>query len=149
MNTKILEEIGLTQTEIKIYLTLLKIGQSTTTHIVRDARIHASKVYEFLDRLIQKGLVSYVIKANKRYFTASEPRMLKELLIEKQRKIQEQEKDIAKLIPELNKLKLEEDGRIKAEIYEGLRGVKSIYEKILTTLEKNDTQYIIGAPKIG
>jgi sugar-specific transcriptional regulator TrmB len=59
MNTKILEDIGLTKTEIKIYLALLKLGQSTTTNIIKDAGIHASKVYEFLDKLIKKGLVSY------------------------------------------------------------------------------------------
>ena len=68
MDTKLLEEIGLTKTEIKLYLALLKLGQSTTTGIVREAQVHASKVYEFLDKLIQKGLVTYVIKANKRYF---------------------------------------------------------------------------------
>ena len=66
MDTKILEEIGLTKTEIKIYITLLAQGQCTTTVIVREAGIHASKVYEYLDKLIAKGLVSYVIKSNKK-----------------------------------------------------------------------------------
>jgi sugar-specific transcriptional regulator TrmB len=148
MNTKILEEIGLTKTEIKIYLTLLKLGQSTTTNIVREAQIHASKVYEFLDKLIQKGLVSYVIKSNKKYFSASEPEHLKEFLREKQRKIKEQESEVDKLIPELKSIKKSGKDVIKSEIYEGLRGIKSVYEKILSTLEKGETQYIIGAPRI-
>ena len=105
MNIKILEEIGLTKTEIKIYLTLLKLGQSTTTNIVRKAEIHASKVYEFLDKLIQKGLVSYVIKSNKKYFSASEPDFLKEFLREKENKIKEQESEINKILPELKENK--------------------------------------------
>ena len=87
METKLLEEIGLTKTEIKIYLALIKIGQTTTTKIVKESQIHASKVYEFLERLVQKGLVSYVIKSNKKYFTVTEPINLKELLKEKERKI--------------------------------------------------------------
>ncbi len=148
MNTQILEEIGLTKTEIKIYLTLLKLGQSTTTNIIREAGIHASKVYEFLDKLIQKGLVSYVIKANKKYFAASKPEYLKEFLKEKQRKIKEQEKEIGKLIPKLYSVRKSGKEIIKSEIYEGLRGVKSVYEKILSTLKKGEMQYIIGAPRI-
>ena len=93
MNLEILEQIGLTKTEIKIYLALLKLGQTTTTNIVREAEIHASKVYEFLDKLIQKGLVSYVIKSNKKYFTAASPVFLKEFMREKENKIKEQEKE--------------------------------------------------------
>ena len=149
MNTQILEEIGLTKTEIKIYLTLLKLGQTTTTKIVRDAGIHASKVYEFLDKLIQKGLVSYVIKSNKKYFSASEPEVLKEFLKEKRNEIKEKEQEIDKLIPSLNLIKKSREEIIQSEIYEGLRGIKSVYEKILLTLQKGETQYIIGAPRIG
>jgi sugar-specific transcriptional regulator TrmB len=148
MNTKILEEVGLTKTEIKIYLTLLRLGQSTTTNIVRKAEIHASKVYEFLDKLIQKGLVSYVIKSNKKYFSASEPDFLKEFLREKENKIKEQESEIEKILPELRTIKKSGEDIIHSEIYEGLKGAKSVYEKILSTLKEGETQYIIGAPKI-
>lgn len=148
MNTKILEEIGLTKTEVKIYLTLLKIGQSTTTNIVRDANIHASKVYEFLDKLIQKGLVSYVIKSNKKYFTASDPAILKEFLREKISEINEKEKEIDKILPHLVEIKKSGEEIIHSEIYGGLRGIKSVYEKMLSTLKKGETQYIIGAPRI-
>jgi sugar-specific transcriptional regulator TrmB len=148
MNTRILEDLGLTKTEIKIYLSLLKIGQSTTTNIVRDSGIHASKVYEFLDRLIQKGLVSYVIKSNKKYFSASDPKYLKELLREKQVRLKDQELEVDAIIPELMNIKKSKQDEIKSEVYEGLKGVKSVYEKILTLLKKGDTQYIMGVPKI-
>ncbi len=149
MDTRILEEIGLTKTEIKIYLALLRLGQSTTTNIVRDSRVHASKVYEFLDKLIQKGLVSYVIKNNKKHFSASEPSYLTEFLREKERKIKEQEREILNLMPKLKSLRKEEKEKIKSETYEGIGGLKSVYEKILTTLNNKETQYIIGAPRTG
>jgi len=148
MNLQILEEIGLTKTEIKIYLALLKLGQTTTTQIVREAEIHASKVYEFLDKLIQKGLVSYVVKSNKKYFSATEPDFLKEFLNEKQNKIKEQEEEIEKILPELKAIKKSGEDLIHSEIYEGLKGAKSVYGKILSTLKESETQYIIGAPKI-
>ena len=149
MNTKILEEIGLTKTEIKIYTALLKLGQSTTTNIVREAKIHASKVYEFLDKLIQKGLVTYVIKANKKHFTAAEPEYLKEFLREKQSKIEEQKSEIGLLIPDLKNLKKEGEEKINFSVYEGVRGIKSFYDGLLTILKKGDTSHVIGAPRIG
>ena len=149
MPIRILEEIGLTKTEIKIYLALLKLGQSTTTKIVKEARIHASKVYEFLNKLIQKGLVSYVIKSNKKHFTATDPENLKNFLKEKQRKISEQEIKVEKMLPQLKNIQKKQNYQIKSEIYEGLSGAKSIYEKIISTLKKGETQYIIGAPRIG
>ncbi len=149
MNTQILEEIGLTKTEIRIYLTLLKLGQSTTTNIIRQSEINASKVYEFLDKLIKKGLVSYVIQSNKKYFSAADPKGLKEFLNEKEEKIKEQKEEIDKILPELYSFRNEKNEIIKSETYEGLKGLKSIYEKILNTLKKGETQYIIGAPRIG
>ena len=148
MNTQILEKIGLTKTEIKIYLALLKLGQSTTTNIVKEAKIHASKVYEFLEKLIQKGLVSYTLKSNKKHFRAADPEFLKEFLKEKRNEIKEKEKQIDKILPELKSMKKFEKDVIQSETYEGLRGIKSVYEKILSTLQKGEIQYIIGAPRI-
>ena len=148
MNTEVLEKIGLTKTEIKIYLALLRIGQSTTTNIVRDAQIHASKVYEYIDRLILKGLVTYVIKSNKKYFSAAQPEHLKEFLREKKEKISEQEREIDLILPELKEMQ-KYIPKISSQVYEGLRGVKSFYGKVLESLKRGDTSYIIGAPRIG
>lgn len=149
MNTQILEEIGLTKTEIKIYLTLLKIGQSTTTNIVRDAKIHASKVYEYLDKLVHKGLVTYTIQANKKHFAAVNPSFLEEFLREKQQRIEEQKKEIHGLIPQMQSLMSLDKEKIHFKVYEGLRGIKSFYDMLLTMLKKAETSYVIGAPRIG
>ena len=149
MNTKILEEIGLTKTEIKIYLSLLKLGQSTTTRIVKESNVYASKVYEFLDKLVKKGLVSYVIKSNKKFFTAVNPEALKEIIKEKKEVISKEEKEIENLIPELKNIIKQKENTISTNIYEGLNGLKSIYNKILEELDSGETQYIIGAPRIG
>ena len=53
------------------------------------------------------------------------------------------------LLPDLKVLKKSRKDDIRSEIYEGLPGLKSIYEKILSNLRKGQTQYIIGAPRIG
>ena len=62
MNEQLLEDIGLTKGEIKVYLTLLKLRETTTGKIIEEAQISSGKIYEILDKLIKKGLVSYIIK---------------------------------------------------------------------------------------
>ena len=53
MNEQLLEEIGLTKGEIKVYLTLLRLGETTTGKIIEKAQISSGKIYEILDKLIK------------------------------------------------------------------------------------------------
>ena len=62
MDTKALEDIGLTQGEIKVYLALLEIGPSTAGSILEKAGIQNSVFHFCVNSLIEKGLVSYVKK---------------------------------------------------------------------------------------
>ena len=53
---QLLEEIGLTRGEIKVYLTLLKLGETTTGKIIEEAQISSGKIYEILEKLIKKSI---------------------------------------------------------------------------------------------
>ena len=64
MNEELLKEIGLTPGEIKVYTALLENDLSRTGKISKLSGVHTSKVYPILDRLIEKGLVSYIIENN-------------------------------------------------------------------------------------
>lgn len=55
MALEVLEELGLTKSEIKVYLALLELGQSTTGPVVDKAEIASSKIYEILEKLVNKG----------------------------------------------------------------------------------------------
>ena len=89
MNTELLEEIGLTKSEIKVYLALLEIGSSSKGPLVKKANITSSKIYEVTDKLIEKGLVSYIIKNNVKYFSAAPPSRIKDYIEEKREKIEQ------------------------------------------------------------
>ena len=60
---KLLEHIGLTKNEVKVYLALLDTGLTTTSAIIKETCINTSKVYESLERLLKKGLVSYTTES--------------------------------------------------------------------------------------
>jgi len=125
MEYKELEGIGLTKSEVLVYTTLLKIGQSSTGKIIKEAKISSGKIYEILDKLIEKGLVSYILKNNVKYFSASEPYKIKEYVAKRKQEIEEKEKQITKLLPQLKKLKKYSEEEYSTEIFIGLDGFKT------------------------
>ena len=64
MDTQYLERIGLTRNESIIYTSMLKTGTSTTGKILNASGINSGKIYEILEGLKNKGLVSGTIKIN-------------------------------------------------------------------------------------
>jgi len=80
MDLHVLEEIGLTKGEAKVYLSLLSLGLTTTGPIVRESGVSASKVYKVLARLAKKGLVSYIVKKRTKFFRAADPERLLDFL---------------------------------------------------------------------
>src|SRR3990167_7271842 len=101
MDTKILEDIGLTEGETKVYLALLRLGATKTGPLAKEARVSSSKVYKILDRLIQKGLAGYVTRGQTKYFTALEPKRILEYMEQKEQMLKEKKELVKKLVPQL------------------------------------------------
>jgi sugar-specific transcriptional regulator TrmB len=147
MDTKILREIGLTDSEIKVYLALLELGSSNKAPIVKKAGITSSKIYEVMDKLIEKGLASYVLKNKVKYFNAAPPSRIKDYLEEKKAKLSEQEVAFEKFLPSLElKQKLVEKGT-DAEVYRGWKGMQTVYNDLLESLKKGEEYCVFGASK--
>ena len=67
-NSEILRKIGLTENEIKIYLNLLISGSSTAYEIGKQTGIYRVHVYDKLEQLMDKGLVTHIYRGAKKYF---------------------------------------------------------------------------------
>ncbi len=135
MGTQILQEIGLSNTEAKVYLALLELGSALAGEITKKSEVNRTNVYDALERLIEKGLVTYVISANRKVFEPVNPEMLREILKEKQEK----------LSSAMNELQLKyKTSRIKEEatIFKGKKGIKSIFEDIL---KEKKNLFVYGA----
>jgi len=143
IDTRILEEIGLTKSEIKVYLALLKLGSSTKKAIVKEAKITPSKLYEITDKLINKGLVSYVKKNKVLHFSAAPPEQILDFLKRKKEEINKQEETFGKIIPSLKSLEKREEPEI--EVFRGWQGMRTAYNMMLNGLKPGDTDYVIGA----
>ena len=142
MDTKILEQIGLSKNEIKIYFALLELDQSSATPIVKKSGVPNSKIYPTLEKLIKKGLVSFVIKNNVRYFHASDPKNLIDFINIKEKQLLNQKEEIEKLVPRIESRRKLAKERQEAMVYEGLDGVKAAFNNIIDTLQEGE-EYLV------
>lgn len=129
MDKRILEKAGLSKGEIEVYLVLLRLGSSLVSRIAKETGLHRTNIYDTLEKLKEKGLVSFVIKENRRYFNAVHPDKLLDYLKERERAIEE-------ILPELiSYTKLSREEAI-VELYKGKEGLKTVLKDILK--EKKD-----------
>jgi HTH-type transcriptional regulator, sugar sensing transcriptional regulator len=133
--------IGLTSGEARVFLTLLKLGSAKVGQIVRDSNVSYSKVYDVLDRLSSKGLVSHIILGNVKYFNAVEPYRLEEYIKNKEQEVHKQLETANKVIPELAKIADKNRQNDMAEIFIGDRGIKTAYEILLRDATSKDILY--------
>tara|TARA_Y100000034_G_scaffold136940_1_gene217403 strand:- start:206 stop:961 length:756 start_codon:yes stop_codon:yes gene_type:complete len=136
MNTQILRKIGLTDNEIKIYIILLKIGSSTAYEISQKTNIYRVHVYDKLEQLMNKGLVTHIYKGSKKHFQATPPTKLKQYLEEKKQQLKTQEKDLNKLLPELIQLTNLPKENTFVEIFKGKQGLKYFLKDIIKTAKE-------------
>ena len=141
----LLESIGLTKGEIKVYFALLDLGSSTTGVIIKKAKVSRSKVYEMLERLMDKGLVSFVIKENIKYFEAADPDHIIHYIRREKSLLEEKETELRKILPALKAKKNFNKKPQTSTVYEGIKGIKTIYSEVIYSLKKGDEYYAIAA----
>ena len=136
MEWNVLNEIGLSESEKKVYLALLDLGDSTRGDIVKMSGVTGSKVYELLEKLQEKGLISIYIKDKVKHFKPTNPTQLLNYLEQKKEKISEIEKQTRDILPNLlsrfNSSKEDQE----VELIAGMRGLDIIFREQVDTLKK-------------
>jgi sugar-specific transcriptional regulator TrmB len=120
----VLEDLGLTKIESKVYITLLKLGASLAGKISKEAQLNRTTTYDALKNLTDKGLVSYIIQANRKWFKATNPEIFFEL-------IKEREEEAKKVIPALAMLYKAPKEEHQVTLYYGGKGIKSVFQNML------------------
>lgn len=131
MDTKALENIGLTKGEIKVYLALLELGPSSAGSILDKAGIQNSVFHFCVNSLIGKGLVSYVRKNKFRIYSAANPN---NFLIY----MKDKEKQLEKILPELNAKQAFAKEKQDVELFEGLKGIMALLNILIEKAKKGD-----------
>ncbi len=137
MKEEILEQIGFSKNEAKVYLALLELGNATAGEISKKSMVHRTNVYDALEGLSKKGAVAHFSKNNIRYFEAVDPESLMNILHEKELSLQS-------ILPQLKLTHQFVQLKTDAYVYEGIKSVKNILNEFLN---KKKPIFVYGIPK--
>ena len=139
-----LENLGLTRSEEKTYLALLELGDTTRAKIVKETQIAGSKIYDVLERLQKKGLVSIYLKDKIKHFKPLNPKQLINFIKEKEKKIIEEKRIAESLLPQLLAQFSSSKQEQEVELLTGLKSINVYFQEQIEDLEKEETNYVIG-----
>lgn len=129
--SSILKQFGLTPLEIKVYLTLLELGNAPVSTIAKRGRLKRTNLYNILQKLADKGLVSEYAKGSVRFFHITEPHRLIELQEQKKERIEYNIEKLKEIVPILEGIKNPLSLQPKVRFYEGADGIAHLLEQIL------------------
>ena len=133
----ILKELGLSDAESLIYLTLIETGSTLVGLIIKKTGLHRGTTYQVLQRLKEKGLVSSIIKGKKQYFEPASPERLMDILRAK-------EESLTEILPLLKKKLEASKEKQEVNVYSGINGIRSVLDRTLEELNPNGSYYDFG-----
>ncbi|MFH1211993.1 MAG: helix-turn-helix domain-containing protein [Candidatus Woesearchaeota archaeon] len=128
MSIELLQKLGLYKNEALIYHTLLELGNAHAGEISKKTQLNRNTVYDSLERLIKKGLVSFITSANRKLFKPANPAVILE-------QIKEKEKIANEIIPALTEIYMGSKEKEDSDIYRGRKGIRSVLNDILNYKE--------------
>lgn len=135
--------IGFNKNEAKVYFSLIKFGKTDAHQLIQNTKFHKNIVYDNLDKLIEKGLVTYVIENGRRVYKMASSEILVEFFEEQEKELKTKKDKAKNLAKEIDTLKKDFPIEQEATIYKGIKGLKSFYNQ---TLHKGDF-LVFGSPK--
>lgn len=123
-----LSKIGLTEAESLIYLAVLKLGACTVKEIAKECGFHRTNIYDILEQLKEKGLVSYFKEGNSYRYKATNPQNLYAFLNEKKELLDT-------IFPHILELHKQASEFIEVEVYKGEEGMKASWRDMLNVKE--------------
>lgn len=132
-----LERLGFSEKEVKVYLTLIRLGAQTASVVGRVTGLNRTSVYDLMEALMGRGLVSSSKGKGRTVFQALSPQQLHSYLEREKeeavRRIERQQRLVDDLVPELMSLEHESTERPRVTFFEGDKGMRQAYEDTLSS----------------
>lgn len=134
MSDNILNELGFSPNEAKIYETLLDLKEAGVGEISLKAKIHRRNVYDAINRLVDKGLAFSILSHGENFYAPVDPDKLSEI-------VKEKEQALNKVLPDLRSRYQKKSNSQESYIYRGIEGFKNYMRDILRV---GEDVYVIG-----
>lgn len=123
-----LQSLGITEKQAQVYLACLELGNATIQELSEKSGVKRTSIYNFLDDLKKRGLVTEIHKGNKLELIAEDPH---KLVAEAKKQVKSIESAIPSLMSMYNML----GNKPKVRYYQGVDGLKRVYEQIVDSDE--------------
>lgn len=130
-----MRKLGLTEKEVRVYLTALELGYTSVQEIAKKAQISRPTVYEIIKSLEKKELITQSREKGKRYFTAQSPDNLLGILKRQKKELEEKEREFIRIIAALRAKHYLNDKR-EIKVYQGKTGLEILFDDFLTSHSK-------------
>lgn len=127
----LLKELGLSENEAQIYELLLLKGPQRPPELVEPSGLGRGNVYNVLQQLVQKGLVT-VKEGKLQVYEAVDPSGLRRLLEQKQEETRRLEQTFLTTLPQLTSSYTLSTGKPAIQMFEGLPGMEAALDDSLT-----------------
>jgi len=124
--TSQLEQFGLDDVEVQIYLNLLEKGAKTPLDLSHETNINRSKIYRYLERLKAKHLIEETDKGRGLRLKAARPDTLQLLILEKEQQLKNQKELLPDLLKELTALPVTTKSGFEIKHYHGTEGLQQM-----------------------
>ncbi|MDD5726078.1 MAG: helix-turn-helix domain-containing protein [Patescibacteria group bacterium] len=128
---KLFKPLGLNDSEIAIYLLSLEIGPAQPQALAKNSGFSRPATYQAIEQLVNKGLMSFVLKGKRNVYAAEPPERLLHFGQTRLKELEIKIKEIAENIEELNALRKGDKPTIK--FFEGANGIKSILSDLVAS----------------
>ncbi len=126
-----LERLGLNKNEAKVYYALLTKGEATAQELVKSLGVYRNIVYDNLEKLMEKGLVSFVTEDAKRKFIAEKPTAIVEFLEAKKQDLNKGISAAQALVPEISRILSSHKSKQNVLVFKGTSGIKKVLAEVV------------------
>lgn len=132
-----LVDFGLSEHEALVYLAALSLGPSTANEIAKHSGVKRTTIYPVVESLKRKGIMNIEVNGLKKSIVAENPEKLEQIIEQKKARL-------IGMIPELTAIQSLKNNESFIKYYEGIQGVKTVYDSILDGLKPGDDYLIIS-----
>jgi len=132
-----LKALGLTETQGKVYLAILSLGEPTVGGVERITHLHKQLIYNAATKLQETGLIAIRELRGRKRFSAENPEQL-------EARAREQLKAAQSVVPRLHELANADRAEEKVRMYRGEAGVRQYYLDSIRRQPKHSTVSILG-----
>ncbi|MCF7798662.1 helix-turn-helix domain-containing protein [Candidatus Woesearchaeota archaeon] len=122
--------IGFNVNEAKVYVVLLSYGRADARTLVKELKVHKNIVYDNLQKLMDKGVVSSIIEGTRSVFFPEPPSALEDYLHQKENQLKQQQTQLKRLTKDITLLKQKTLQTEEARIFQGVQGVRRAFHEL-------------------